>query len=125
MHFSELMETLSHEQKLHFYELFAHNMTVGIRGIWLDTDIDDSEKVERMKWANEVLHQITAKIWALRLKTHEWTETDFGSILEDHMREHPNIAITIESAVKHSYRSVTGPAKLRNFPTAAFEENKN
>ena len=108
MHFSELMKTLSCEQKLHFYELFAHNMTVEIRGIWYDTDIDDSEKVERMKWANEALHQITAKIWVLRLKTHEWTETDFGGMLEQYMHEHPNIAIAIESAVKNSYRTVSG-----------------
>jgi hypothetical protein len=108
MHFSKLMEALSDEQKLHFYELFAHNMTVGIREIWYDTNINDSEKVERMKWVNEVLHQITAKIWVLRLKTHEWTETDFGDMLEDYMGEHPNIAITIESAVKHSYRTVSG-----------------
>jgi hypothetical protein len=61
-----------------------------------------------MKWVNEVLHQITAKIWVLRLKTHEWTETDFGDMLEESMRAHPNIAITIEAAVKCIYRSVTG-----------------
>jgi hypothetical protein len=108
MHFDEIMKMLSGEQKLHFYELFAHNMTVAIRGFWSDADIADSEKVELMKWTNEVLHQITAKIWVLRLKTHEWTESDFGKMLEEYKQMCPGIAIGIDNAVRWSYRSVTG-----------------
>lgn len=108
LNFQEMMNALSDEQKLHFYELFAHNMTVGIRGIWSETETGDSEKVELMKWANEVLHRITAKVWVLRLKTHEWTESDFGKMLEEYKQMHPGISVAIDSAVKWSYRSVLG-----------------
>jgi hypothetical protein len=103
-----MMETLSDEKKLHFYELFAHNMTVVIRGLWSDEDIGDSEKVERMKWANEVLHQIAAKAWVLRLKTRDWSESDFGKMLEEYKQAHPDISNAIDEAVQLSYRSANG-----------------
>jgi hypothetical protein len=108
LNFEEMMKTLSDEQKLHFYELFAHNMTVGIRGIWSEADIGDSEKVELMKWANEVLHHITAKVWVLRLKTHVWTESDFGKMLEEYKQMHPGISGAIDAAMQWSYQSAIG-----------------
>jgi hypothetical protein len=108
LNYEERMRTLSDEQKLHFYELFAHNMTVAIRGFWSETKICNSEKVERMKWANEVLHQITAKVWVLRLKTHEWTESDFDKMLGEYKQIHPGISGAIDAAVEWSYQSVVG-----------------
>jgi hypothetical protein len=30
---------------------------------------------------NEVLHRVTAKVYVLRLKKHEWPETDFEDML--------------------------------------------
>ncbi len=97
---------LSEEQKLHFYELFAHNMTIVIRGLLSETEIGDSEKVELMKWANEVLHRITAKVWVLRLKPHEWIESDFSKMLEEYKRMHPGISGAIDEAMQWSYQSV-------------------
>jgi len=81
MRFAEQIGKLSDEQRLHFYEMLAHNLTVGIRGIWSDERIDDTEKVDRMKWVNEILHSVTARVYVLRLKTHEWTEEDFERLI--------------------------------------------
>jgi hypothetical protein len=33
--------------------------------------VPDAEKVERIKWINEILHRATAKVWVLQTKTHE------------------------------------------------------
>jgi hypothetical protein len=81
MRFAEQMAKLSDEQRLHFYEVLAHNLTVAVRGIWSDEQIDDPEKVDRMKWVNEVLYRVTASVYVLRLKTHEWTEENFESLI--------------------------------------------
>jgi hypothetical protein len=108
MKFAEKMSTLNEEQRLHFYELLAHNLTVAIRGVWSDASIGDAEEVERMKWVNEILHRATAKVWVLRLKTHEWTEEDFGCLVESYIDQHPGIRHEIHAAVNRSYRTVTG-----------------
>jgi hypothetical protein len=84
----------------------SHNLTVGMRAVWSDDDLDDAEKLDRMKWVNELLHRVTAKIYVLRLKTHEWTEADFGELIDGYMRSHPGIASIVEGAVGYSYRSV-------------------
>ncbi len=108
MLFAERVAGLDEERRLHFYELLAHNLTVAIRGVWSDGSISDGEKVERMKWINEVLHRATAKVWVLRLRTHEWTEEDFGSLVRDYADQHPGIKAEVLAAVNFSYRAVTG-----------------
>lgn len=47
--FAERMAALTAEQRLHFHEVLAHNLTVAIRGVWSDDTIADAEKVERIK----------------------------------------------------------------------------
>jgi hypothetical protein len=108
MRFAEEMGKLSEEQRLHFYEVLAHNLTVAVRGVWSDAALADSEKVERMKWINKLLHRVTAKVYVLRLKTHEWTEEDFGNLIRDDIRSHPGIAEEVIRAVLRTYRSVAG-----------------
>jgi hypothetical protein len=108
MRFAEQMKQLSDDQRLHFYEVLAHNLTVGIRGIWSDEKIDDAEKVDRMKWVNEILHSVTAKVYVLRLKTHEWTEEDFESLILESVVAHPGIAQEVGWAVRFSYRTISG-----------------
>jgi hypothetical protein len=90
MRFAERMALLAEEQRLHFSEVPAHNLTVAIRGVWSDEHLSDAEKVERIKWINEILHRATAKVYVLRLKTHEWTEEDFGSLARGYADSHRN-----------------------------------
>jgi hypothetical protein len=103
--FVRQMASLNDEQRLHFYEVLAHNLTVAIRSIWSDKSITADEKVERIKWVNEILHSTTAKVWVLRLKTHEWTEEDFGSDIGHYIALNPSIATEVSSAVSRSYRA--------------------
>jgi hypothetical protein len=102
------MGKLSDEQRLHYYEVLAQNLTIAIRGIWSDQQISDAEKVDRMKWVNEILHRVTAKVYVLRLKTHEWTEEDFESLILEYVASHPGIAEEVGKAVRRSYRTVAG-----------------
>ena len=108
MRFAESIGGLTGERRLHFYEVLAHNLTDAIRGIWSNSGVGDAEKVERMKWVNEVMHRVTAKVYVLRLNTHEWTETDFEDMLLGYIQSHPGIASDIGWAVRSSYRTVTG-----------------
>jgi hypothetical protein len=108
MQFAERLAVLTPEQRLHFYEVLAHDLTVAIRGIWSDESLSDAEKVERIKWVNEVLHRATAKVWVLRLQTHEWTKEDFGSLVRAYADQNPGIKGELLAAVNRSYRAVAG-----------------
>jgi hypothetical protein len=102
------MAKLTEDQRLHFYEVLAHNLTVATRGVWSDDSIENAEKVERMKWINEILHRATAKVWVLRLRAHEWTEEDFDSLVEGYAAQCEGIKAEVFAAINRSYRAVTG-----------------
>lgn len=101
---------LNGDRRLRFYEALSHNLTVAIRGIWSDDSISAAEKVERMRWVNEILHSATAKVCVLRLKTHEWTEEDFGSLVAHCVGVCPGIAGEVGAAIDRSYEAVAGSA---------------
>jgi hypothetical protein len=122
--FAEQLAVLTEEQRLHFYELLAHYLTVAIRGVWSDEAINDAEKVERIKWINEILHRTTAKVWVLRLKTHEWTEEDFGSLVCGYAGHHEGIKGELLGAVNRSYLAVTGKGRGKR-PTKDLEVSKD
>jgi hypothetical protein len=100
------ISSLPFETRLHFYELFAHNLTVSIRGIWIDKTISDTEKVERVKLVNEILHRITNKIWVLRLKTHEWTEESTWQMINAYISDNENIRGKVYYAINASLQAV-------------------
>lgn len=108
MRFAEHMAKLSDEQRLHFYEVLAHNLTVATRGVWADESIRDAEKIDRIKWINEILHGVTAKVYVLRLKTHEWTDEDFGESIQDLVGHNEGIKAAVFWAVNRSYQAVSG-----------------
>ena len=68
----------------------------------------DAGKVERMKWLNEILHRATAKVWVLRLKTHQWSEEVFGALLQGYVGLCEGIKVDVLAAVNRSYRAVAG-----------------
>ena len=101
--YPELIGDLNPEQRLHFYELFAHNLTIAIRGIWSDGGISDAEKVERIRLVNEILHRVTSKVYVLRLNLHEWTEEDTWKVIEGYVAENKGIESEVNAAIKFSY----------------------
>jgi hypothetical protein len=60
--YTEKIGALNPKQQLYFYEQFAHFLTFSMRGILFTESIDDSERIKRAKWLNEIAHQITYKI---------------------------------------------------------------
>jgi hypothetical protein len=80
-HALQQLKALNPEQRLHFFELLAHDLTVAIRAVWSEPALTAEDKVEAMKTINECLHRATARIWVERLRTHEWTDEDFIELL--------------------------------------------
>ena len=71
--------SLSQQSLINFYENLAYELTISIRFIradGADEGLNDSQKVERMKWINEVMHRVVQKISYLRIGMNEWSEAD-------------------------------------------------
>jgi len=104
--FTRKINNLDVSQKLHFYELLAYNLTVAARSVWSNEAMADGEKLEQLKWINEISHRVTAKIWVLRLNTHEWTDKDIQSMIENFTSVQPAITGEVREAIDRSYRAV-------------------
>jgi len=66
---------LSDNEKIGFYEALAHNLTVSIKSISFDENIDD--KKNQIKWINEIMHELVQRTSHLRLGTNSWSDKDF------------------------------------------------
>ena len=97
--------SLADQQRLHFYELLAHNLTITIRGLWSEPDLSDEEKLDRIYWVNEILHRITAKVYTLRLNLHEWTEADSWKMIQGYIGQKEEIEQDVLAAIRFSYNS--------------------
>jgi hypothetical protein len=106
--YAERIGGLTKEQRLYFYEVLAHQLTVAARMVWSDEALSDTQKVTQLKWLNEILHRVTAKVYTLRLQTHEWSEADSFDDIRHWISQEPAIAPRVGWAVMVSYQIVTG-----------------
>ncbi len=95
---------LSHDARLRFYEALAHDLTVAARGVWSSETLTDTEKVQRLRYLNEIQHRVTAKIAKTRLTPDEWPEEEFVKVFEYWTQVCPEIAGEIEWSIQGSYK---------------------
>ena len=110
----KVIGSLDDKTRLLFYEFFAHKLTVIIRCIWSDETLPDSEKVDRIKWVNEIMHRVTIKIHVLRTNENEWTEEDSWQNFQHWISQNPAIEHDINQALDWSYRAISGKARQTN-----------
>jgi len=101
--------SLSQQSLICFYEVLAHNLTVSVRAIWSDEGPNDSQKVERMKWINEVMHRVVLKSAALRMGRNECLEADSWEMMLHYISLCPDISADIAIATISSYQSIDRP----------------
>lgn len=103
--FPRLIGELNEEELIKFYEHLSHNLTVSVRGVWSDSDLSDGQKVERLKWINEIMHRVVRKSALLRVHDKEFSEEASWNLLKDWVSCCPEIDSTIDGALKSSYGS--------------------
>jgi len=106
--FPNLIGALTDEERITFYEVLAHNLTVSVRAIWSNDDLTDGQKVERMKWVNEIMHRVVMKSALLRVQRNQFTESDSWENIKSWMSLSPEIDAEVEWALRLSYKLVAG-----------------
>ena len=104
--FIEKIHSLTAEQRLLFYEVFAHNLTVSIRAFWSAPELSDKDKIDCIKWINELLHSVTSKIYVTRLNLHEWTEESTWETIQSIAELNDLIRDQVYAALDYSFRAV-------------------
>jgi hypothetical protein len=108
--------SLSQQDLIRFYEVLAHNLTVSIRAIWSDEGFNDSQKVERMKWINEIMHRVVLKSAALRMGRNECSEADTWGMMQHYISLCPDISADIASATISSYQWIDSQGSAAYLP---------
>jgi hypothetical protein len=103
--FPNLIGNLSDEERISFYEILAHNLTVTVRGIWSDDDLTDRDKVERLKWVNEIMHRVVMKSAYLRMNRNKLSEEESWESIKHWVSQIPQLSTSVEWAFKMSYES--------------------
>lgn len=101
----KLIGELSDEERLKFYEYLAHNLTVSVRAIWSDARLTDGEKVESLKWLNEIMHRVTMKSALLRTHKNTFSERDSWEGIKHWVSLCNDLGPHVEWALKFSYDS--------------------
>jgi hypothetical protein len=103
--YTKLVGNLSNEERLHFYEILAHNLTVSVRAVWSDANLSDADKVECMKWLNEIMHGIIQKSAALRSGRNGFSEEATWGAIKHWVSQNPMLSGHVGWAIKTSYES--------------------
>lgn len=102
--YTEKIGAFDEKQRLYFYELLAHFLTVSLRGILFSEGIRDSERVERAKWLNEIAHRITYKIFVMHKKPDaEWSDREIWEMMLKNIENHPATEADVNAAIELSY----------------------
>jgi len=101
--YPKLVGNLSEEERIRFYELFANNLTVNVRGIWFDDNLSDTQKVENMRWLNEIMAGVVQKSAALRSGRHSYSEEESWEGINHCVSQSPEIDKSVEWTIKASY----------------------
>jgi hypothetical protein len=101
------LKALTSEQRLHFFERLAHDLTITMRAAWSEPTLGVEDKVEAMKAINECLHRVTARISVERLKIHEWSDEDFvGLLMQTDAALHTKLRGGVGWAFRHAIEYV-------------------
>lgn len=106
-----LIGELSDEERLKFYECLAHNLTVSVRAVWSNEGLTDGEKVEKLKWLNEIMHRVTMKSALLRTHKNTYSESDSWEDIQHWVSCCSDIGPDVEWALKFSYDSCIGQTR--------------
>jgi hypothetical protein len=109
--FSDLMSLLSDkatDYKIRFLDYLLFEITIMNRAIWSDNEYSDTDKVDLLKWSNELTH----RLWNLSFDLKRNDTIDFAVKFKEHIDFYRNqsnefskhISATLNSVVDKSER---------------------
>ncbi len=98
------IETFTEVDRCDFFRVLAHSLTVSIRVYLSDSELDNDEKLNRVKWLNEILHRVITKV---HLRPYDKGNIEgFFEMMADYIEKNPSIYEQLEHCFHKSYHRV-------------------
>lgn len=104
----EIINTISSwelERKIKFLEDFLKDMTVMNRAIWGNDEYTEAEKLNCLKWSNELAH----RIWNIKFELQQGTDEDclqrFLNNLMQYRQQEPLLGGHFGATLKSTYNN--------------------
>ena len=91
------------DKKNEFLERFLKDMTIMNRAIWGDNEYNDSEKLNCLKWSNELAHRIWNLKFDLERGIDEASQTKFLNHLNFYRKQEPKLGGHLGATLKSTY----------------------
>lgn len=104
--FDSIISELPSQTKILYFEILAHNLTIAGRAVWSNEKFTSEQKVNGMKWLNEIMHRVLNKLIDERRNICSFSENDFINIVIQHVKQCPEIQGDIAWALKDSYKTI-------------------
>ena len=110
----EKVTMMDDAQRIRFYESLAHSLTISIRSVWSDDNLSEKEKVDRIKWINEISHRVINRIIDLRYQPSTWSDLDMWEMIKHNVKQHEGIKGEVAWALNHSLKVTTEFGKKKS-----------
>lgn len=100
----QIIEGFDREKKIIFYASLAHELTISIRYVWSDERLSDAEKIEAIKWINEIIHSVSSKIRIEAESADSWAEESFMQMVVGYCDRNTMTKFCVE----YAYKSILG-----------------
>jgi hypothetical protein len=91
------IEMLTVEQRKRLYTRLWFELTIGARDIWSDPDLDETTKLNGLKWLNEIQH----RTWHAFMESPGYSPSQFAALIQSHIAQ----AETIRARFSYCFRS--------------------
>ena len=98
------IENFSEVERCDFFRVLAHSLTVSIRVYLCDNELDNEEKLNRVKWLNEILHRVVTKVY---VRPYDKNNVEgFFEMMADYIEKNPNIYDQLEHCFNKSFHRI-------------------
>ncbi|HEX2150263.1 MAG TPA: hypothetical protein VHI31_08855 [Actinomycetota bacterium] len=84
------------------YELLWLELTIVGRAVWSDSELNDQEKLEGLKWLNEIQH----RVWGAHVQGSVVTPAHLVGTIQHHAEQAPVLQGYLSAACRRALRAL-------------------
>jgi hypothetical protein len=107
-----LLNTLSKQQRQHFFVSFAANLTIAIRDAGANQNLSDNIKIGTIKLINECVHRVLNQAMTLYSDNPTWEDIEVFEFIQSLVIKNKTISDNIANALQMTTASKTWQSYL-------------
>jgi hypothetical protein len=96
------LEALSLDTRRAIYERLWFELTIAGRAVWSDPDLSTEQKLEGMKWLNEIQH----RIWGAHQNPDGYAPPDLIGLIGTHVENSPYLKSLVRGSISAAIKFI-------------------